>query len=274
MTDKYVFARDFRDNNRINLQHYLWVELFGYHIHPSIPTDNEKLRIADVGTGTGIWLTDLARRLPPSVTLDGLDISFAALPPHESLPPNMALHHWDLLADEEVPAHLRGVYDIVHVRNFVLVILDDKIESVVRRLVQLLKPDGYIQFAEPDMTSWRIETITPNTKTSASTAFWHVAVSQRPGGSTLTPTWPKRLEEICAQAGLCDVQRDVRDAPGYMAVASHECNLVISEMIAKKTSNQLWAEEIERLLPEVEREIRDGVFWAWTRWTVVARLAE
>ncbi|KAE8323688.1 hypothetical protein BDV39DRAFT_208521 [Aspergillus sergii] len=31
----YVFTRDYLDNNRINLQHYLAVQLFGYRIHPS-----------------------------------------------------------------------------------------------------------------------------------------------------------------------------------------------------------------------------------------------
>ncbi|KAL4942728.1 hypothetical protein BDV06DRAFT_235246 [Aspergillus oleicola] len=272
MTDNYVFARDFRDNNRINLQHYLWIELFGYHIHPSIPTDHAKLRIADVGTGTGIWLTDLARRLPPSVTLDGLDISFDALPPKESLPKNMSLQHWDLLSHEEVPSHLRGVYDIVQMRNFVLVIPDDQIESVVRRLVQMLKPGGHIQFAEPDMTSWRVETVHPDAKTAASAALWDIAVAQR--GSQITPTWTKRLELICAQSGLCDVRCDVRDAPGYMAVAMHEGNLAISEMIAQKAGSKEWAKGIEELLPEVEREIKDGAFWAWTRWTVVGKLAK
>ncbi|RDW83798.1 class I SAM-dependent methyltransferase [Aspergillus mulundensis] len=135
--DTYVFTRDFRDNNRINLQHYLWVELFGYHIHPSIPTDSPNLRIADVGTGTGIWLTDLARRLPPSTALDGFDISLAAAPPPQCLPANITLQHWDLLADE-VPSHLRGTYDIVNMRLLVLVISDDQIERVIEKLVQLL----------------------------------------------------------------------------------------------------------------------------------------
>ena len=41
------------DNHSINLQHYLWVQLFGYHIHSKIPVDDGHLRIADIGTGTG-----------------------------------------------------------------------------------------------------------------------------------------------------------------------------------------------------------------------------
>lgn len=37
----------------LNLQHYLHRELFGYLVHPSIPTGNPTLRVADIGTGTG-----------------------------------------------------------------------------------------------------------------------------------------------------------------------------------------------------------------------------
>lgn len=32
----------------------MWVQLFGYHLHPSIPVDaSSTVRIVDVGTGTG-----------------------------------------------------------------------------------------------------------------------------------------------------------------------------------------------------------------------------
>lgn len=33
--------------------HSLWVKLFGYVVHPSIPKDSPDLRVADVGSGTG-----------------------------------------------------------------------------------------------------------------------------------------------------------------------------------------------------------------------------
>ena len=34
--------------------HHLWTKIFGYLIHPKIPTDRPDLRVADVGTGTGL----------------------------------------------------------------------------------------------------------------------------------------------------------------------------------------------------------------------------
>ncbi len=37
---------------RLGLQHFLWREALGYLVHPDIPLDHEKVKIADVGTGT------------------------------------------------------------------------------------------------------------------------------------------------------------------------------------------------------------------------------
>lgn len=34
--------------------HALWSKVFGYNVHPKIPTGRPDLRVADVGTGTGL----------------------------------------------------------------------------------------------------------------------------------------------------------------------------------------------------------------------------
>lgn len=33
--------------------HHIWTKMFGYNVHPHIPTNKPGLRVADVGTGTG-----------------------------------------------------------------------------------------------------------------------------------------------------------------------------------------------------------------------------
>ena len=38
---------------RLNLQHHLWKDIFGYSLSPKIPRDKKFLKVADVGTGTG-----------------------------------------------------------------------------------------------------------------------------------------------------------------------------------------------------------------------------
>ncbi|KAI1421943.1 hypothetical protein F5Y12DRAFT_764947 [Xylaria sp. FL1777] len=51
--ENYPLSRDFVDFNRLNLQHYLWKDIFSYNIHPKILERRCLLKVADVGTGTG-----------------------------------------------------------------------------------------------------------------------------------------------------------------------------------------------------------------------------
>jgi hypothetical protein len=78
----------------------------------------------------------LATRLPQSVQLDGLDISFNASPPPKWLPKNVTLRHWDVKVD--VPQDLVSTYDIIHIRNFTLVLQNDDVQHVVGNLLKML----------------------------------------------------------------------------------------------------------------------------------------
>jgi len=262
----YVFTRDYFDNNRINLQHYLWVELFGYLIHPGIPITKPDLKIADVGTGTGIWLTDLSRRLPSSVNLDGIDISFDAAPLPEWLPPNMTLFHWDI--KQEVPVDLIEKYDVLQIRNFAFVLQDNEISDVLGKLNKMIKPGGYLQWAEPDMSSFRIEKTGVKNEVAALSQLLQLSQGQ---DSRLKPTWVSRLPSLFSDAGFHDILSDVQDASPHLAIAMHECNLPIHDLVARKTNNTSLIQELRKLMPEVLRETREGSYWAFTRWTVIGQ---
>ncbi|KAL8782129.1 MAG: hypothetical protein Q9213_005663 [Squamulea squamosa] len=278
----YVFTRDYVDNNRINLQHYLWTELFGYHIHPKISTKDPHLKIADIGTGTAlvkgggmasqsshisrIWITDLSARLPQSVRLDGLDISSHAVPTPTWLPSNVTIRHWDVKA--KVPDDLVRYYDIVHIRNFSFVLPNDEVQSVCENLIKLIKPGGYLQWAEPDVASFRIEKAHPAAETKALTQLLELSQGQ---DARLSPTWVPHLATTFTKGGLVDVESDVRDAPQHLALAMHECNLSIHELIARKTHNESVAKKLAGLMPDIASETRKGACWAFTRWTVIGR---
>ncbi|PSN72074.1 hypothetical protein BS50DRAFT_607536 [Corynespora cassiicola Philippines] len=265
----YVFTRDYLDNNRINLQHYLWIQLFGYLTHPKVSLKSPNLRIADVGTGTCIWLTDLAAKLPKSVQLDGLDVSFGATPPRQWLPSNISLRHFDVL--EDVADDLVGAYDIVHIRLFSFVLRDADIENVVERLKKLLtkpEPGGFLQWGEPDVSSFRISKTHEENKVEALTELLKISQGQ---DTRLSPKWVPQLPQYFSQAGLEEVEADVKDSPMYLALAAHECNLLIHELLVRKTQNKQVAQALECLLPEVSRETRGGSCWEFTRWTVIGR---
>ncbi|KAI2474921.1 Methyltransferase domain protein [Pyrenophora tritici-repentis] len=159
----------------------LWVELFGYLTHPNIrllekahsSTESKPLRVADVGTGTAIWLTDLGARLPHDVQLDGLDVSFNAA---TSKLAASQCYLEELGYQGTAPAELIGAYDLVHIRNFAFVLQDAEIPSILDKLIALLKPGGYIQWGEPDVASFRIEKTEASNKVEALTGL--LALSQ------------------------------------------------------------------------------------------------
>ena len=68
--------------------------------------------------------------------MDGLDISFDAAPPASVLPPNARYQHWDVKKD--IPENLIAAFDVIHVRFFAFVLLNDEIPGVIANLFQML----------------------------------------------------------------------------------------------------------------------------------------
>ncbi|KUI72921.1 hypothetical protein VM1G_08237 [Cytospora mali] len=144
--DGYVFQRNANATSRLHYQYYLWQDTYRFHLHPDIPPLAPDARIADVATGTGIWLSDLSRQLPPTTQLHGLDISLEQLPPRNLAPPNVNYHQWDFFTPP--PAELRGTFDVVHMRLVAVVVKDMQPARILANVAQLLKPGGYLQWEE------------------------------------------------------------------------------------------------------------------------------
>ncbi|KAL1892474.1 hypothetical protein Sste5346_006984 [Sporothrix stenoceras] len=105
--------------------------------------------IADVGTGTGIWLVDLASLLPPTARLDGYDFNTSKFRPAASRPPNVQLLESN--AAEPFPAEIQGTYDLVHVRLLVLGLKPSDWQPIAANLRTLLRPGGYLVWEEIDV---------------------------------------------------------------------------------------------------------------------------
>lgn len=118
----------------------------GYLIHPSVASAlPSNPRVADLGTGTGVFLTRF-RELYPNATLDGFDISPVLFP--QPTPPGMTLATMDV--KEPVPEELCGKYDLVHVRLLAAAMGADEWAPVVRNVARLLRPGGWLQWEECD----------------------------------------------------------------------------------------------------------------------------
>ncbi|PQE27118.1 umta methyltransferase family protein [Rutstroemia sp. NJR-2017a WRK4] len=171
----YALKRDFNASTRLTAQHYLWKDALKFNIHPDIPTDGNQLRIADVATGNGIWLLDVARELSHPATFVGFDISLDQCPPSPWLPANTHLHTWNIF--EEPPKEFQETFDIVHIRLITVAIKDNDPRPVLANLRKLLsksikfpgfshhthtikqEPGGFLQWDEADSVDWTIKTV-------------------------------------------------------------------------------------------------------------------
>ena len=207
-TDDYALGRDYRASARLHLQHHLWSETFGYYLNPSIPSSKKGLAIADVGTGTGIWLLELDRRLPISAArLCGLDISGDQFPRPEWLPPNAQFIEHDAFDPAGPPTELRGKFDVVHLRLFIAIIKYDDPTPVLDFCYKLLKPSGFLQWDEGDPS---VNLVCGHNDSPTEGMSMISQMIQNPPGHRST-RWINRLPKIFQERGfdIIDIDRKV-----------------------------------------------------------------
>ncbi|KAI1157675.1 hypothetical protein F5B18DRAFT_150179 [Nemania serpens] len=156
-SNSYALMRDCNASSRLTAQHYLWKDVLGYLVHPDVLTHRGDLKIADVATGNGIWLQDLAENTPSSTELHGFDISLDQVGPKPWLQANIHMHTWNIF--EEPATQFLGFFDIVHVRLITVVVKNDDPRPVLKNLRKLLKPGGYLQWDEVDTIGCSIKTV-------------------------------------------------------------------------------------------------------------------
>ncbi|KAJ2992242.1 hypothetical protein NUW58_g2232 [Xylaria curta] len=135
------------EDERLNTQFYLFNdavrnELLPQHISSSLSASSAPPKIMEIATGTGIWLSELAKTLPPDAELVGLDYDTSKFPPTSSLTPNITLRHADMY--EPFPSDLLGKFDVVHVRLVIFAMKDGYGARLAKNLMTLLKPGGHI----------------------------------------------------------------------------------------------------------------------------------
>ncbi|MBO0683153.1 MAG: methyltransferase domain-containing protein [Candidatus Dormibacteraeota bacterium] len=140
-SDHYLFPRHVSEVDRLDIQHYALREVLqGNHLAPLAAPE----RILDVGSGSGQWGWEMAREFPGALVI-GLDL----VPGKPSRPNGYRATRGNLL--QGLP-FADGQFDFVHQRFLLSGIPVTKWPGVVRDLVRVAKPGGWVELVElPNM---------------------------------------------------------------------------------------------------------------------------
>ena len=247
----YMLGRSYAAASRLNLLHYLWKESLHFNLHPSIPIPDDAL-VADVATGTAIWPIDVAREYP-NMQLHCFDIDTSQAPPKQWLPPNITLETWNIFDD--VPEHMIGIYDVVHVRLLVLVVQRGDPSDILRSLIRMLKPGGHLQWDELNYHDTHV------IKTDSSIHTPALDELQKMVRSSGRNDWTVRLPGFFAEQGLLDTMiYHFQDLPELFR-ANSELRLLTMDEFASKLADRgqsVEATTVSNLVQDVSHEIANG----------------
>ncbi|KAG9734425.1 hypothetical protein KCU73_g10774, partial [Aureobasidium melanogenum] len=166
-SDAYGLTRDQVESKRLNAQHNVWKTNIGYLLHPCILSDlAESPCIGDIGTGTGVWVVDLASEMAgdgKAARYQGLDISPSQFP--SSPPDGVVFSKFNLL--ERVPVHMEATFDVIHLRLLVLGLPRNTWKLACENILSLLKPGGWVQWEEADFARIKVVQNMPGASISA-----------------------------------------------------------------------------------------------------------
>ncbi|KAL0941220.1 uncharacterized protein CTRU02_203983 [Colletotrichum truncatum] len=140
---KYTLPNDERENERLDIQHNMFIVTFDGSLGTAPPNDPDAKvgRVLDVGTGTGIWALDFGEEHPDAEVI-GVDLS--AIQPNCTLP-NVRFEIDDI---EESWTYSRG-FDYIHSRMMTSSISSWK--DYIKKCYDNLNPGGYLEINEVDL---------------------------------------------------------------------------------------------------------------------------
>ncbi|RGB33070.1 S-adenosyl-L-methionine-dependent methyltransferase, partial [Rhizophagus diaphanus] len=156
-TKKKLFFKKSKDGNYIikvdelqidrlqQLHHILKICCNANFISPISQDLVRGIDVLDVGSGTGTWVFDVSSDYPKS-RFTGIEIQSFMLPTIR--PSNTHFIYNDIL--EGIPYN-HNSFDFIHMRCMILCFTDLQYDKVIRNLVDLLRPNGFLELCEPNL---------------------------------------------------------------------------------------------------------------------------
>ncbi|KAK3377279.1 hypothetical protein B0T24DRAFT_656869 [Lasiosphaeria ovina] len=287
--------------NRLDEQHIFTTQTLGFLIHPNIPALPPNAKIADIGTGTGIWLLDVAKTVPATCELRGFDVSASSFPARETWPANVTFATHDMNAP--FAAAELGTYDVVAVRFVSGATPRAAWARAVANLATLLRPAaGWLQWI--DSANFALYNSVPGASRAACQQIYDGLRPFRPEprssaartgdgddddaeaaviGLMMREPGNLRRPDVWRALGLVDVHEDVFSTdrlqdPGLRLRDRGTRNVIecfvgcLQSLVGVEGSG--WTRErIERLNAEAMREIDAGVYHTLDQICIVGRRA-
>ena len=148
-----MLKRDKDESKRLDFQHEFMRALgHGNILHPSIPRQNVRA-VADMGTGTGIWLNHIAEELrayekhgknDANLHLVGFDISAEQFPTRDDQLPEVDFVVHDMTIP--FPEQYHGRFDLVNMRFLVYALNEVALQKVIENIAVILSKDSFPAF--------------------------------------------------------------------------------------------------------------------------------
>ncbi|PTB66986.1 hypothetical protein BBK36DRAFT_4129 [Trichoderma citrinoviride] len=231
----YIFHRDHKSSIRLNYQHMLIKKLCNDQLlHPavrqSIASRSSSIRVADIATGTALWLTELSDALPADAQLLGFDVSADQYPPGEWLPGNVALHEHD--AFTPFAPELLGSFDVVHLRFFITLLNGENIRPLLDNLKTLLKPGGFLQWLDFDPRSAKAIATRPDMHMPRTESVVSIMRKAQPD----VDSWILHDSELLKAAGLDPVAYERLQLCDYLRPIWNHCHIMGMEELSRRMS--------------------------------------
>lgn len=165
----------------------------------------------------------------------------------------MLLRKWNIF--EDVPSDLVEKYDFVHVRLLILVIQNSDPRSIVRNLLKLLKPGGFLQWDELDCVNMCIKKDDPSLKTPALDEIYSLCHSSG------KYDWSVQIANILAEEGFRNAEIEYFGDSQEMARAFNDQHMLTMDEFATmmtKIGQREMARNIYQLIGDAFHEATKG----------------
>lgn len=235
---KYPLPNDEREQDRLDLVHYLWKELVNGDLYRAPISPSNTHRILDFGTGTGNWAFEMAEAFPHAEIV-GTDLS-----PIQPVwcPPNCRFFIDDVESEWTYLPH--EAFDYIHGRVMAGSISDW--DRLLSQIYDHLKPGGWVELQEYECSVWSDDGTHQRVE-----AFHEWA--RKVNDASIQFGKPVNVADVLPQkirdAGFVDVTDDVykvslsngtRDIPSYvdLILTFVQCYPVSHRLLAQRSPTQ------------------------------------